>query len=589
MRRKPAQQRHTDGVKQWPGIATPILSALTGGGCFLLGGALVFVLATVEPANFETIEAAYANAAIAVGVGVGILLWGKRLQPWQFNAVVLLAMALITMTVYVSATAVTAVSLATLYVFAAFAAFFVSWQQAAVHVVIAIVCCVAVLEATSAVPWWSALIASVTTAAMGTVIAILGWLVSKAEHDDYTGMPNRRGFDRVFSLRVAGIDAGGAPLTLVLLRLEGLIGIYYKYGPKTGNQLVLEAVESWRDVLLPEHFLARVGDGEFAILMPGATEDEGAELSQRLREVTQKGCSAGVTSWQPGESASVLLSRAEVGLRRARHGGRNRTVIESSAVPSLATELADAIATSAVEVLYQPIVSLADGNAMVGVEALARWTSPTRPEMVISEVIRIAENSNLIAELDRYVLQRACEDVQWMQKQRNGIALALTVNVSGLDLIQPGYAAKVADILAATGWPAQRLVLEVTESVVDVDTPASIAALHELRAQGIRVAIDDFGTGYSTLSRLQTLPIDLLKLDASFTARTIIDASCPPPPLLQAIAALAQALELPMIIEGVETAEQARVLQDAGFAMGQGYFFGRPQVREAIVSGLPVG
>jgi diguanylate cyclase (GGDEF)-like protein len=576
-------------VKQWPGIATPILSALTGGGCFLLGGALVFILVTVEPANFETIDAAYANAAIACAIGVGILMWGKRLRPWQFNAVVFLAVVLITMTVYVAATAVTAVSLATLYVFVAFAAFFVSWQQAAVHVVVAIVCCVTVLQATTAVPWWSALIAAVTTAAMGAVIALLGRLVSKSERDDYTGVPNRRGFDRIFSLRVTGAHISGAPLTLVLLRLEGLVDIYFRYGPKTGSQLVLDAVEAWQDVLQPEHFLARVGDGEFAVLMPGETEEDGAALSQRLREVTHKGCSAGVTSWQQGESASVLLSRAEVGLRRARRKGRNRTVIESSSVPTLATELADAIATGAVDVLYQPIVSLADGNAMVGVEALARWASPTRPDMVISEVITIAENSNLIAELDRYVLQRACADVQWMQKQRNGIALTLTVNVSGLDLIQPGYAATVGDILAATGWPAQQLVLEVTESVVDVDTPASIAALHDLRAQGIRVAIDDFGTGYSTLSRLQTLPIDLLKLDASFTARTTIDVSCPPPPLLQAIAALAQALELPMIIEGVETAEQATVLQRAGFAMAQGYFFGRPQIREDIAAGLPVG
>ena len=584
-----AQQRHTDGVKQWPGIATPILSALTGGACFLLGGVLVLVLAMVEPSTFRTIELAYTNAATASAVGVGILVWGKRLRPWQFNAVVVLALVLITTTVYAAASAATSISLAGLYVFVAFAAFFVSWQQAAAHVAVAVVCCVTVLAASASAPWWSALIVSVTTAAMATVIAALGRLVSKAEHDEYTGVPNRRGFDRIFGVQAADAQLTGEPLTLVLVRLEGLVDIYYRYGPETGSQLVRDAVESWLDVLTPEHVLARVGDGEFVVLLNGTTEHEGAALSQRLREVTQKGFAAGVTSWQEGESASVVLSRAEVGLRRARRGGRNRTVIESSAVPTLATELADAIMTDSVEVLYQPIVTLADGNAMVGVEALARWASPTRPDMVISEVITIAENSNLIADLDRYVLQRACEDVQWIQEQRNDIALMLTVNVSGLDLIQKGYSATVADALSATGWPAQRLVLEVTESVVDVDTPASIAALHELRAQGIRVAIDDFGTGYSNLSRLQTLPIDLLKLDASFTARTLIDPSCAPPPLLQAIAALAQALELPMIIEGVETVEQATVLQRAGFSMAQGYYFGRPQIREDIVAGLPVG
>lgn len=589
MGRVEARGRHVDGGQQWPGIATPILSALTAGACFLLGGVLVLLLATLAPSNFDMRAVAYANAVIACTVGIAVLVWGKRLRPWQFNVLVFSATVLISLTVYIAATPGTTVSLATLYVFVAFSAFFLPWPQAAVHIVVAMLSCLAVLGATSTVPWWSALIPTVTTAAMGTVIAMLGRWVSKAERDADTGVPNRRGFDRLFALEIANAQQGHTQPTVVVLRLEGLGVIHDRFGSRAENQLLRNVIESWWGVLGADHLLARVGDAEFAVLLPGASEHEGVALSHRLRAVTSTDFSAGVTSSQPGESVSMVLSRAEFALRRAKRKGRNLTIVESSAVPSLATELAGAIDTSSVDVLYQPIVTLEDGNAIVGVEALARWAPPNRPDMAISEVIAVAENSNLIAELDRYVLHRACLDVQWMQQQCHGASLTLTANVSGLDLIEKGYAATVAKTLAATGWPAQRLVLEVTESVVDVDTPAAIAALHELRAHGIRVAIDDFGTGYSTLSRLQTLPIDLLKLDASFTARTAVDPSCAPPPLLQAIAALAGALDLPVIIEGVETGAQATALQRAGFSMAQGYHFGRPQVREDMLDLLTVG
>lgn len=585
VRRPKAYRRHLDRVRQWPGIATPVLSAWTAGACLLLGGVLVVCLAILEPSDFVVVEVAYGCAATAGVIGTGALLWGKRLRPWQYNVLVLSATALITLTVFIAATAATAVSLATLYVFVAFAAFFLPWQLAAVHVIVAMVCCVTALGATDMVPWWSALIALVTTAAMATVIALLGRSVSRAELDAETGVPNRRGFERILALEITNAQNGGARPVVMVMQLDGLRDINENFGLQTGEQVMHSTIESWKGVLSGEHLLSRVGDIEFAILMPGVTEQQGVALSEQLRAATPKGCWAGVTSWQPGDSTAEVLSRLETAVRRAKRGGPNRTVVESATVPSLASELAQAISANAVNVLYQPIVTLGDGDPIVGVEALARWTSPSRPDMTISEVIAIAENSNLIAKLDRYVLHRACTDLLWMQHQ-NPTPLTLTANVSGLDLIEKGYAATVAATLADTGWPAGRLVLEITESVVDVDTPAAITALHELRAQGIRVAIDDFGTGYSTLSRLQTLPIDVLKLDASFTARTTLDPSGPPPPLLQAIVAMAKALELPMIIEGVETEAQATALHQAGFSIAQGYFFGRPLTRENMLDRL---
>ncbi|WP_344124998.1 bifunctional diguanylate cyclase/phosphodiesterase, partial [Mycolicibacterium murale] len=587
--RAEALWRQVKGARRWPGIAVPALEARVAGCCLVFGGLFMTALATITPAEFEGIGGVYAIAATALAAGVGTLIRGSRIRPWQFQILVGLAIVLITVTVILAQSAVMAVGVATLYTVVAFAAFFLSWPQTIGFLGFAVLSGALALASTPGVPFGAALIATCTTAIMGAVIASLGQLMSNSERDLLTGLPNRHGFDRIFASAVDRAQAGGPRPTVVLVVLEGLDAIGDKYGHQAGDQLIRSTVDGWRGVLHPEHILARLGDDEFAILLPSGTEHEGVALSHRIRMATATGCGAGVTAWQPDEAASVVLSRADVALRRAKRGGRNRTVLESAGAPTLAAELADAIAAGVVGVLYQPIVSLTEDNLIVGVEALARWESPTRPDLQISEVITVAENSNLISALDRYVLRRACSDVQWLQRQRADLPLTLTVNVSGLELIENGYPATVAETLAETGWPPSQLVLEVTESVVDVDTPASVAALRELRDQGIRVAMDDFGTGYSTLSRLQKLPIDLLKLDASFTAGTELDPASPPPPLLQAIAALARALDLPVVVEGVETERQALALRQTGFAMAQGYYSGRPQVTELLAQRLTAG
>ena len=221
---------------------------------------------------------------------------------------------------------------------------------------------------------------------------------------------------------------------------------------------------------------------------------------------------------------------------------------------------------------------------MVGIEALIRWAPPSRLDVTTEEVVRVAEESGLIVELDTYVLRRACLDAHAVQSAKVDGPLTVHVNVSGLELAKPGYVAGVDTVLADTGWSAGQLVLEVTESVLDLDTPTATAALHELRARGIRIAIDDFGTGYSSLSRIQTLPTDLLKLDRSFIAT--ITADSPTPPLLRAIALLSIALGLPVIAEGVEDAYQAATVKSLGYSFAQGFYYGRPQSRSAILAAL---
>lgn len=572
----------------WPGVATPTLMTRTGGSCFLLGGLLVTVMTTLAPTSFTNADVQYANAALAVLVGVIALLWSERLRLWQLHLLVGTATVQTTVSVYESANQSVAVSFATLYVFIAIVAFFVSWLAAALHLAFAVTCCFTAMALSPAVPWWAGVVASGSTVAIGIVIAILGRMVFNAELDDVTGLLNRRGFDRLLGVTVGRSQAGGTRPAVIFLSVDGFGMIQEEFGGRAGDEVLQHTVASWRGVLEPEHTLARRGVDEFTVLLPNSTEQQAISVTHRMRDAVARGCSAGVTAWQPGESAASVLARADTALRRARRSGRNRTMLESANLPSTAAELRDALAADAVDVRYQPIVALGDGG-VVAVEALLRWHPASQPDLPTCEVVRVAEENNLIGALDHYVLRRACLDAVWMRQRSGGSGFTLSVNVSGLELVQKGYAAGVFDTLTETGWPADRLVLEVTESVVDVDRPSSLATLAELRDGGVRIAIDDFGTGYSSLGRLQALPSDFLKLDGSFVA-AVTPGAGDPPPLLKAVAALAQALHLPVIAEGVETPHQRSLLERLGIEMAQGYYFGRPQTpRDLVEVAFPAG
>jgi diguanylate cyclase len=554
-------------AQMWPGIATPALWARTAGACFLFGGVLVAAITAL--------------ARDATAIGICVLAIGRRVALWQFHVLVVAAIAQITVSVAASTGAV-AVSFATLYTFVGCAAFFVAWPTAVVYLVLAVGCCVAALNVATAVPWWTAVVTGGTTAAIGTIIMILGRVVAKAELDEVTGVPNRRGFDRAVAAEINRASSVGTGPAVIFVCVDSYAAIHEEFGDRAGDALMRQLAVSWRTMLRPDQVLARRGDDGFALMLPASTEEEAFALTEQLRAVSSREFSAGVSVWDTGESASPVYERADVALRRARSIGRNRTMLESSHLPALAVQLSDALAAETIDVSYQPIVRLDQDEGLVGVEALLRWTPAFGPHLGAIEVIRVAEDNDLIARLDQYVLRRACLDAQWMQQQLPHIRLSLSVNVSGLELVQQDYAARVFDTLASTTWPTEQLILEVTESVLDVDRPSSIRALHELRAQGIRIAVDDFGTGYSSLSRLQKMPTDLLKLDRSFTA-SITSTSSFAPPLLQAVAGLAEALALPIVAEGVETAHQASVLRSLGLTLAQGYHFGRPQTREDVV------
>ncbi|MEU0544803.1 EAL domain-containing protein [Nocardia sp. NPDC005978] len=566
-------------------LATAMVMARTTGAFYVMGGVLGLVITAVAPGDEGNRPLVGAAALVALLLGVSLLIWGPRMPHSVHHVYVAMATVLVTVAVHWFPNTVGAISLAAFYVFVACdAAIFFAYKWLGAHVLFAVVCCLWVVPSRG-LPWWSGLIPAGITVGVGIVVGILTRMASDADIDVLTGLLNRRGFDRALANAIAHAQRADQSLSLVLVDLDRFQKINDHLGHRAGDAVLQRVADTWAKLLTPEQRLARYGGDAFALLLPNSTEQAAILLTEQLRAAVTTGCSAGVTSWQPGESGSLLVSRADVGLYRAKQAGRNRTVLESSRQLPLAVELREAIDRGTLDVQYQPIVSLSDGDTRaVGVEAQLRWSSHAQPEVTTEGLIRVAEEYDLISDLDELVLRRACADAARLQETFEQLDLTLNVNVSGLELAESDYADRVSGILADTGWSADQLVLEVTESDIAAESETAVANLHKLRERGVRIAIDDFGTGYSSLSRLANLPSDILKVDQSFVAA--IRSDSPAPPLLGVIAALSKSLDLQVIAEGVETEYQAAVLTELGFALAQGYHYGDSHPVSELISDL---
>ena len=235
-------------------------------------------------------------------------------------------------------------------------------------------------------------------------------------------------------------------------------------------------------------------------------------------------------------------------------------------------ELRAAIRSSELTVVYQPIVDVGD-DLVIGAEALVRWPHPVRGVVLPDEFISLAEQSGLIGMLGERVLRQACQDATSWQLPRCQQA-KVAVNVSGQQLHDPGFVEVVTQSLTDSGLHPWRLVLEVTESTMAGDDEVATRALRQLRKLGVQVAIDDFGTGYSNLSRLSSMPVDVLKLDRSFVVQ--LEFSSRARALLRGLIGMAAALGLRAVVEGIETPQQARIVAAMGADEGQGWLWGRP-------------
>ncbi|MFQ1003904.1 putative bifunctional diguanylate cyclase/phosphodiesterase [Modestobacter sp. SSW1-42] len=569
-----------------PEVATPRAIAGILAVFYLVGGTagLLITWGSHTPGTARTVMVAMSVSALLSALVV--LRWGRRWGRNAFHLPIGSASALIGTGVLLSPDAGTAVATAALVAFTVMdAVLLFNLFVAAVHTLLALSGITAALLVQSDVALPTALALDAVVVALAVATRVLVIRASDASRDPLTGLTNRRGLDEELRHLLADLPRDGVRLSAALLDLDHFKAINDTRGHEAGDEVLCRVADDWTRALPHDAVLARHGGDEFALLLPGFTGPAALELVRRIcAEHPGVRMSVGVAEHQVGDSAAQLMRRADQALYAAKAAGRGRCELDGATEGSrdLARDLALAVAAGRIAVHFQPIVELRSGT-VVGVEALARWTHPELGAVPPLEFIGVAEQHGLIGALGQHVLHSACAQLTALRRQ-SGRTLRLGVNVSGLELCDPGYPERVAAVLEETGWPAEEVVLEVTESLLEADSEVAVAALHTLRGLGIRVALDDFGTGYSSFSRLDTLPVDVLKVDSSFTAT--ITSSVRRAQMLRSIVDLAGALGLDIVAEGIETADQADLLRSLDCTFGQGWLHGRPMPLPVLAAEL---
>jgi diguanylate cyclase (GGDEF)-like protein len=412
-----------------------------------------------------------------------------------------------------------------------------------------------------------------------------------AEHDDLTGLYNRRALIAHLERRLAAGQPG--PVAALFLDLDRLKAINDFLGHNAGDLFIGvfagRLVESSGSRVL----VARLGGDEF-IVVPGTPMDltEAESYARRLQgvlrqritiedEVLNRTVSIGVAVGVPGrDAASDLMRQVDQALMSAKGTGGDTVAVFTQDLAlkndfrnDVELHLRGGIESGALVLHYLPEVDLRTG-AVVATEALVRWNHPTRGLLLPDSFITVAEQTNLAGELGRLVLRLACAQLnKW---RASGLAndILLRVNISPVQLVADGFIDGVADTIAEFGLDAESICLEITESVVVKDIEAARVTLAGLKAVGVQVAIDDFGTGYSVLSHLKSLPVDTLKIDRSFV--THLGRNPGDLAIVRAIIALANAFELQVVAEGVETEDAAMTLLRLGCFHAQGFLLSRP-------------
>ncbi|SDG71090.1 putative bifunctional diguanylate cyclase/phosphodiesterase [Klenkia brasiliensis] len=570
-----------------PAVATPRVMAAVTGFLYLTGGTAVGVAGLdalrpwlpgrhPDPAGPVGLLVV---GAVALVTGAAVLRWGRRLPRAAYHLLVGAGTALITLAALLAPGPSSATAAAGVMVFVALDAFFYfAWPAALAHLGLAIAGGTVALAHRSELPVASSVILALVCVSIAAVVGVLVDRASSAGVDQLTGLANRRGLDEGLDQALVVAGRTGAPLAAVLVELDGFDDVQQEAGDDAAADLLRTVARRWSAQLPPGALLARRDGAEFAVLLPRHDGPVALAVVEQLRAALPRvTTAAGVAVLHEGETAAGLLRRADAALARARSATPRRTVLDDAQPDPLLPELRTALATGrtarvGLTVHYQAVVSLTDGS-VVGAECLARWEHPVLGSVSPARFIPLAEQHGLVGALGEVVLRQACAEMAAL-RAATGRQLLLTVNVSGQQFCDPAFPAVVAGILAGTGWPAAATVLEVTESLVEADSPVAVAALRALRQLGVQVAIDDFGTGYSSLARLDTLPADYLKLDHTFTAT--VTTSTRRARLVRSVVALAEGLDLLVIAEGVETAEQAELLRGLGCSLAQGFLLHRP-------------
>jgi diguanylate cyclase (GGDEF)-like protein len=412
-------------------------------------------------------------------------------------------------------------------------------------------------------------------------------IVHMAKHDTLTGLPNRALLNERLEQALA-LARRGDLIACHLLDLDYFKTVNDTLGHPVGDKLLCQVAERLRALVRESDTIARMGGDEFAILQTTLSRPgDATNLARRIIDELSRpydidgqqvviGTSVGIAIGPDnGLDSAELMRNADLALYRAKSDGRNTYVFfeaemdqQMQARRVLETDLRKALTAGEFELHYQPIVNLRS-NQIAGLEALIRWRHPDRGMVLPAMFIPLAEEIGFIIPLGEWVLREACATAaKWTEP------LTVAVNLSPAQFRNPHLIDTVADALAASGLPPERLELEITEMVLLGDSEATLSTLFQLRDLGVRIAMDDFGTGYSSLNYLQCFPFDKIKIDRSFV-KDITDG-VGSLNIVRAVTAMAQGLGMTTTAEGVETNEQLEIVRAEGCTEMQGFLFSRP-------------
>jgi diguanylate cyclase (GGDEF)-like protein/PAS domain S-box-containing protein len=427
-------------------------------------------------------------------------------------------------------------------------------------------------------------------------------LARLAGQDGLTGLANRRLLLERLERALGQASRRDGRLAVLYVDLDRFKPVNEALGHGVGDALLVQVAERLGGAVRATDTVARLGGDEFVVLLDPVREEPDAAraaaailaaLATPFEVQGQElavGASIGIATYPAdGDAADELLRRADIAMYRSKTGGGGSFTFYSADLHAAVLErleldrgLRRALAQDELVLYYQPTVRLPDGG-LTGVEALLRWRHPARGLLPPGDFIGQAEQTGLIVPIGAWALRAACREVaRWAGAEQHRLAVA--VNVSTRQLRRGDLLPIVAEALADSRLPPDRLVLEITESALLDDLETAGRTLAALKDRGVRLALDDFGTGYSSLGYLKRLPLDCLKIDRSFVQR--IGASGDDEAIVRAIIGLAETLRLSVVAEGVEHPEQARFLARSGCRVAQGYLFGRPVPPEVLAGRL---
>jgi diguanylate cyclase (GGDEF)-like protein/PAS domain S-box-containing protein len=429
-------------------------------------------------------------------------------------------------------------------------------------------------------------------------------LAFSAQHDFLTGLPNRMLLQDRVRQAVALAPRHQKKVAVLFLDLDNFKHINDSLGHPIGDKLLRSVASRLVNCVRNSDTISRQGGDEFVVLLSEVEHAEDAAITaKRILEAVEDShsidnhslhvtTSIGVSVFpDDGHDADTLIKNADTAMYQAKANGRrnfqfftpemNQWAVERQ---SLEQGLRGALERSEFALHYQPKLNL-DTGAITGVEALLRWTHPTRGEISPAQFIPVAEDSGLIVEIGNWVLREACRQTQaWVEAGLPRISVA--VNISAIELQQRTFLSNALTILQETGLDPTSLQLELTETVLMKHADHTATLLDTLTKLGVQFALDDFGTGYSSLSYLRRFPISTLKIDQSFVRQIALD---PNEPLVSAMISMGRALNLTVVAEGVETQAELRFLRTHECEEAQGYYFSRPIPHDQLATLLASG